>query len=208
MQGARRSPQRFLTHRRCWHGGKRGLRVVSSDGKAVREGWGDTNARKTLINDRIVAPCGLKGKGKGRGRDKEGGWEVEEAHSRSRPVVILQSGNFSEFYFLHFFFPPLEGFVLCAESEGVKGFKQSKIHLKSLLHSTGVGEERKCFARTSRYSPTSAKAAPNCKCTPVNPDLLRTSFSPNLKRRMGAVQAPKKSKYISAFLSPMTWKHG
>lgn len=47
--------------------------MVSSDGKAVREGWGDTNARKTLINDRIVAPCGLKGKGKGRGRDKEGG---------------------------------------------------------------------------------------------------------------------------------------
>lgn len=203
MQGARRSPR---SPQRRWQGGKRGLSVVSG-GKTVQEGWGDTNARKTLINDHIVAPCGLKGKGKGRGRDKEGGWEVEEANSRSRPVVILQSGNFSEFYFLLFFFP-LEGFVLCAESEGVKGFKQSKIHLKSLLHSTGVGEERKCFARTSRYSPTSAKAASNCKCTPVNPDLLRSSFSPNLKRRMGAVQAPKKTKYISAFLSPVTWKHG
>lgn len=56
----------------CWRGGKRGLRVVRG-GKAARGDWGDTNARKTLINDHIVAPCGLKGKGKGRGRDKGGG---------------------------------------------------------------------------------------------------------------------------------------
>lgn len=35
-------------------------------GKPAEKDWGDTNARKTLINDRIVAPCSLKGKGKGK----------------------------------------------------------------------------------------------------------------------------------------------
>lgn len=55
-----------------------------------RQRWGDTAARKTLIDDQIVVPCSLKGKGKGRGRDKEGGCEVEEAN-RSKAVMILLS---------------------------------------------------------------------------------------------------------------------
>lgn len=71
-------------------GGKRGLRVE-------RQRWGDTTARKMLINDQIVVLCGLKGKGKGRGRDKEGRCKVEEAN-RSKAVVILQS--FLNFTFL------------------------------------------------------------------------------------------------------------
>lgn len=99
--------------------------------------------------------------------------------SRSEPVEILQSGDFSEVYFFFFFSPPKKaeavGFVLCAECEGVKVFRESEIHPKSFLHSTGARKERKSFAKIGCYSPISAKTTPQkYRCNPVNPYPLRS----------------------------------
>lgn len=85
--------------------------------------------------------------------------------------MVLQSLSFVFFYWFNLvwvvlgFFFVSAGFVLSAESEGVKGFDQSKLHLKSFMR---LGKERKCFARVNCQSPASAAVAPNnSKCTSV-----------------------------------------
>lgn len=188
MQGARQSPR---SPQRRWQGGKQGLWVVSG-GKTVQEGWGDTNARKTLINDHIVAPCGLKGKGKGRGRDKEGGWEVEEANSRSRPVVILQSGNFSEFYFLLFFFSPRGICPLCWIWGGERlQAEQNPPEILTAQHCSGGREKMLC--KDESLQPHVSQSGSQLQMHPSKPRPASLFIFPKFKKEDGSSPGPQKN---------------
>lgn len=79
-------------------------------------------------------------------------------------------------------------FVLCAASEGEKVFKQSKILLKSLPHSTGAGEERKMLCEGELLQPCISQLQ-------THPSKPRPAFLlsyPKFKNENGSSAEPKK----------------
>lgn len=126
-----------------------------------------------------------------------------------RSQQVQSSHDFAVFPELYFFAVCL-GFIFfllylssVRASEGQKVFKQSKILLKSLPHSTGAGEERKMLCEGELLQPCISQLQTH----PSKPRPALLLSYPKFKNENGSSAEPKKILSVSALSGATTCKH-